>query len=337
MLTLVTGASGFIGNRIALALVERGDGVRGLVRDPGRADMLRERGVALAQGDMTDPAALRRAVEGVECVYHTAAMVGDWPDRAQAREVNVEGTRRLLQACVDARVRRIVHLSSCAVYGNRHHRGTDESTAFRYGDTYTDAKIDSERAVLSFTGRGGLETVRLRPGFVYGPGDRMLIPKLLDALTTGKFAYIGNGGKEMNCVYIDDVARIALLAGAKKEASGQAYNVTDGSRTSLRDFITFIVERLKLPAPTRRVPPPLAIMGCYVSEYLGRLLGVKKAPLLNISRLRFLYYNQFYSIDKARRELGYAPAFGYREGLPPTFEWAKRTGLLPRSLAAVAS
>ena len=125
---------------------------------------------------MTDPGALQRAVT-VECVVHTAAVVGDWPDRDDTRRVNVEGTRNLMLAARDAGVRRVVHYSSLAVYGNRHHRGTDESAPYRCGDTYTDAKIDSERAVIEFAERGELEAVSLRPGFVYGPGDRTLVPR----------------------------------------------------------------------------------------------------------------------------------------------------------------
>jgi 2-alkyl-3-oxoalkanoate reductase len=334
MLNLVTGASGFIGGKIAERLLERGDTVRGLVRDPEKAASLRARGVELIQGDMEDAESLRTAVRGVECVYHTAAVVGDWPDPVHSRRVNVEGTRTLLESSVEAGVRRFVHISSLAVYGNKHHRGTDESAPYKRGDTYTDNKIDSELAVRAFQNAGKLETVRLRPGFVYGPGDRLLIPKILDALKNNKFVFVGDGSKQMNCVYIDDLGDIVVAAGANPAANGQAYNITDGSRTPLRDFVGFITHALGMPMPTRHVPPPLAVIGCYASEYGARLLGVKSAPLMNISRLRFLYYNQYYSIEKAKRELGYAPRYTYREGLPPTLAWSRETGLAPAQPAA---
>jgi nucleoside-diphosphate-sugar epimerase len=322
MLNLVTGASGFIGGAIARALHERGDQVRGLVRDPEKAGALRALGIELVQGDMEDVASLKRAVEGVDCVYHTAAVVGDWPDPAQTQRVNVDGTRELLEASVAAGVRRFVHISSLAVYGNRHHHGTDETAPYRHGDTYTDAKIDSELVVRAFQDAGKIETVLLRPGFVYGPGDRLLIPRLREAISSGQFRFVGDGTKQMNCVYIDDVADIAVKAGTAPDAVGQAYNVTDGTDTKLRDFIALIAGAFNLPMPTRKVPPAVAVVGCYASEYGARLLRVKKAPMMNISRLRFLYYNQYYSIDKARRELGYAPRFSYREGLPITIAWA---------------
>ncbi|HEU5314693.1 MAG TPA: NAD-dependent epimerase/dehydratase family protein [Chloroflexota bacterium] len=332
MKTLVTGASGFVGSAIATALRERGDEVRGLVRDASRARGLRERGVELAHGDMTDADSLRWAVRGVECIYHTAAVVGDWPDRGETWRVNVEGTRRLLEAAEAAGVRRVVHVSSLAVYGNRHHHGTDESAPYRYGDTYTDAKIESERVVFEWSARGAMEAVCLRPGFVYGPGDRMLLPKLMTALAEGKFVFIGDGSKQMNCIYIDDLARAAVAAGSTPGISGEALNLPDGTQTTLREFITFIADWLGVEIPSRRVPPAVAIAGCYGAEHVGRLLRVKRAPLMNISRLRFLYYNQHYSIDKARRTLGYAPEVAYRTGLPRTLEWFRSEGLLPQPL-----
>jgi nucleoside-diphosphate-sugar epimerase len=326
MKALITGATGFVGSRLATTLIEQGHSVRGLVRDASRADALKKQGVELAQGDMTDTDSLRRAVAGVDQVFHTAALVGDWPDPAAIKRVNVDGTRDLVAAARDAGVRRVVHLSSLAVYGNRHHHGTDETTPYRYGDPYTDAKIDSERAMFEFVTRGEIEGVSLRPGFVYGPGDRTLLPKLLEALKAGKFMFVGDGSKQMNIVFIDDVVRALLSASAIGPANGRAYNITDGSIPALRDFITFIASSLGLPVPAKHVPPALAVAGCYTSEYVGHLLRVKRAPLMNISRLRFLYYNQHYSIARARAELAYEPRLTYREGLPQTLDWFAARG-----------
>jgi nucleoside-diphosphate-sugar epimerase len=337
MNTLVTGATGFVGSRLATALLERGDHVRALVRDQKRAAALESRGVELVAGDMKDADALRRAAEGVECVYHSAAVVGDWLDREEARQVNVEGTRHLLAACAAAGVRRAVHVSSLSVLGTKHHHGTDESGAYIYGDPYTDTKIDSERVAREFGERGELETVCVRPGFVYGPGDHQLLPRLLEALATGQFLFIGDGSKEMNSIYIDDVADAALLAGTLPQAAGQVYNLTDDARTTVKEFVTYLCDSLQIPVPTRHLPVPIAKVGCAALESVARLVGAKKPPRLNRSRLRFLYYNQYYSIEKARRELGYAPRFTYREGLPPTLEWFRAEGLLPHSIAAAGS
>jgi nucleoside-diphosphate-sugar epimerase len=336
MKVLISGATGFLGTRLAAAAQARGDTVRGLVRDLDRGADLRASGVETVPGDMLDTESLRRAVQDVDCIFHTAAVIGDWPDRDLSRRVNVEGTRTLVSLAMQANVQRVVHFSSLAVYGNQHHRGTDESAPYRYGDIYTDAKIDSERAVFDLASSGGIEAVSLRPGFIYGPGDRTLVPKILEALRAGKFMFVGDGSKQMNCVYVEDVVQAAMLASLASGVAGRAYNITDGQTPDLRDFIGFIAEYCELPMPSKHVPPVLAVAGCYTSEWLGHLLGVKHAPMMNISRLRFLYYNQAYSIARAQQELGYAPQYTIREGLPPTLDWFTARASTPAASALAA-
>jgi nucleoside-diphosphate-sugar epimerase len=336
MQTLVTGGTGFIGRRITTALLDRGDRVRVMLRDPSCAPDLSERGAELVRGDMTDPATLRSATAGIECVYHTAAAVGDWLDPKLAKRVNVDGTRDLLNACKAAGVRRVVHLSSLSVLGTKHHHGTDESAPYGYGDPYTDTKAESEKVVRGYAARGELDTVCLRPGFVYGPGDHQVIPSVLNSLATRQFRFVGDGSKQMNTIYIDDVAQAALLADQKPEAAGQVYNLTDDQRTTIKEFITFMANYLHVPVPARSLPVPLAVVAANALESFARLTHAKKPPLLNRSRLRFLYYNQYYSVEKARRELGYAPRFTYREGLPLTLDWFRETGQLPAEITAAA-
>ena len=302
---------------MARALVERGDRVRALVRDPASARDLD--GAELAVGDVTDRASLSAATEGVDRVFHCAALVGDWLDRDDIRRVNVDGTANVLDACAAARVGRLVYLSSLAVLGTKHHHGTDESAPYaKTGDVYTDAKIETERLVRE---DGRLETVAVRPGFVYGPGDRQFLPRLLDALEARRFVFVGDGSKLLNIVYIDDLVRAVLLAADSRVAGGEAYNVTDGTETSLREFVTFICGESGFPQPSRRVRPRIAWSLTYALEALAKVRRAKEAPRLNRARMKFLYYNQLFSIEKARRELGYEPRFTYREGLPPTLDW----------------
>jgi 2-alkyl-3-oxoalkanoate reductase len=326
--SLVTGGTGFIGNRLARALVERGDRVRALVRDPARAVDLRGLGVELVRGDLTDEASLGQAVVDVDRVFHAAALVGDWLDRRRAVDVNVEGIRRLLSSAVAAGVGRVVHVSSLSVLGTKHHNGTDEYAAYGYGDPYTDTKVESERVALAVNARGEIEVAVIRPGFVYGPGDRHVLPPVVDRLLRGKFVYIGDGGKQLNTVYVEDVVRAALLADQAPAAAGQVYNITDGRNTTLREFATFIAEYLGVPPPTRHLPVTAAKAATVVLESLAHAVRAKSSPPLNRSRLRFLYYNQRYSIERARQELGYEPLVSYREGLPPALDWLRSAGLL---------
>lgn len=333
--SFVTGATGFIGGRLVHALVEAGHKVRALVRDPVRAQFLHRPGVELVQGDLGDPASLDQAVTGAQRVFHCGGLVGDWLRPEETRRINVEGTRALLSASAAAGVERVVYLSSLSVYGLGHHHGTYETAPHRYsGDTYLDSKIDAERMVRVFMDRDGPETVILRPGFVYGPGDQRFMPRLLEALARHQFAYIGDGSKLLNISYVDDVVQAVLLADSTHAAAGQAYNLTDGAQTSLRTFVEFLCQQLGIPAPRKQIPPPVAWAVCHGAEAVARALRSKEAPRFNRGRMRFLYYNQRYCIDKARRELGYRPRFTYREGLPPTLAWYREQGLLPESLAA---
>ena len=237
-----------------------------------------------------------------------------------------------MTSCATAGVERVVHLSSLSVYGLGQHRGTDESAPLRYsGDPYIDSKIDAERMVRVSVDRGGPEVVILRPGFVYGPGDRRFLPTLLDALARRQFVYVGDGAKLLNLSYVDDVADALVLAASTPAAAGQAYNLTDGTETSLRAFVELLCGQLGIPAPTRRIPPPVAWAACYGAEGLARARRAKEAPRLSRGRMRFLYYNQHYSGGKAQRELGYRPRFTYREGVPPTLAWYRDHGLLPQA------
>jgi nucleoside-diphosphate-sugar epimerase len=335
--SFVTGATGFIGGRLVDALVEAGHKVRALVRDPARAQLLHRPGVELVQGDLGDPASLDGAVTGAQRVFHCGGLVGDWLRPEETRRINVEGTRALLSAAAAGGVERVVYLSSLSVYGLGHHHGTYEAAPHRYsGDIYLDSKIDAERMVRVFMDRDGPEMVILRPGFVYGPGDRRFMPRLLDGLARRQFVYIGDGSKLLNISYVDDVVQAALLADSTHAATGQAYNLTDGTETSLRTFVEFICQQLGIPAPSRQIPPPVAWAACRGAEAVARALRAKEAPRFNRGRMRFLYYNQRYCIGKARRELGYRPRFTYREGLPPTLDWYRAQGLLPESLAPAA-
>lgn len=193
-----------------------------------------------------------------------------------------------------------------------------------YGDPYTDTKIESERVARELGAGGQIEVAVIRPGFVYGPGDRNVLGALVESLRAGKFVFVGDGSKELNTVYVDDVAQAALLADETPHAAGEVYNVTDGGNTTLRDFVGFIADYLELSQPTKQLPAPVARAATGVFESLARATRAEKAPLMNKSRLRFLYYNQRYSIEKARRELGYVPHFSYREGLPPALEALSR-------------
>lgn len=324
---LITGATGFVGSHLVEACAGRGWNVRALVRSSSDTSLLQRHNATLIRGDLTDSAAVREALQGVEVVLHCAAKVGDWGPVEEYRAVNVEALRGLLDACRAQPLQRFVHFSSLGVYAARHHYGTDENEPLpqQHMDGYTQTKVESEQLVLSYYREYKLPVVVLRPGFIYGTRDRTVMPKLLDNMRNGKLRYIGGGKGAMNCIYVGNLVEAALLAVEKPEAIGQIYNLTDGEVVSKRRFIDSIADGVGLPRPQPvSVPLWLARIMAWWMERRARKKNSPKAPRLTQGRLKFLGLNLDFSIEKAKRELGYRPRWNFDEGMRETVAWYRQ-------------
>jgi nucleoside-diphosphate-sugar epimerase len=321
MTCLVTGATGFVGSHLAESCVARGLAVRALARPGSDTRHLERLGATLIHGDLSDPVALGEALQGVDCVLHAAAKVGDWGPVEDYRAVNVEGLRQLLRACADRPLRRFVHLSSLGVYALRHHHHTDEREQLpvRHTDGYTQSKVEGEQLALAYYRDKGVPVVVLRPGFIYGPRDRTVLPQLIDRLRRREVLYLGARRRLMNTIYVSNLVDAVFLALEKPEAVGQVYNLTDGEAVSKQRFLETIAATLELPKPPR-MPVPLwvARVLAWWMEGRARRRGDIHPPRLTRARLKFLGCNLDFSIDKARRELGYWPRIGFDAGMAQT-------------------
>jgi nucleoside-diphosphate-sugar epimerase len=276
---------------------------------------------------MTDEESLRKGVEGVDVVVHCAAKVGDWGPVEDYREVNVEGLRRLLEAARKVPLKRFVHMSSLGVYEARDHYGTDESEPLpaNHVDGYTQTKVESEQLAMSYYREHQLPLVVLRPGFIYGPRDRTVLPRIFHNLKEGKFRYLARGKKELNTIYVENLTEAIFLAIEKPNAVGQIYNLTDGEVISKRRFIEALVQGLNLPKPPRlSVPMWLAKPLARMMERKARKRGATEPPRLTQARLKFLGYNLGFSIEKAKRELGYRPVKSFDQGMTETIAWYRQ-------------
>ena len=285
------------------------------------ADMGRNRHFA---GDLTQPQRLAAAVEGVEAVVHCAARVGDWGPVEEYRAVNVEGLRHLLEACRGQPLKRFVHLSSLGVYAARHHHGTDETEPLpqRHLDGYTQSKAEAEKLALHYRQHDGVPVVVLRPGFIYGPRDRIVLPQLIDNLQKRRVRYIGSGTAAMNTIYVGNLVEAIFLALENAAAVGQIYNLTDGAAVSKRQFIEALADGVGVARPPwLTVPMWLAKALAGWLEGRARRLNHPHAPILTQARLKFLGLNLDFSIDKAQRELGYRPAVSFEQGMAETVTW----------------
>jgi 2-alkyl-3-oxoalkanoate reductase len=313
----ITGATGLVGSHVVEEALRRGHRVRALVRASSDTRWLDGCGVEKVVGDLADPGALGRGVAGVDWVFNCAAKVGDWGTLEEFRRLNVEAFGHLLGAASVARVERFVHVSSLGVYEGRDHHGTDETVApaAESLDAYTRSKVEAEALALRFVSDRKLPLSIVRPGFIYGPRDRTVLPKLLHSLRTGRFAYFGSGDQALNCIYVKNLVHGIFLAAEVPEAIGQVFNLTDGGRISKRAFIGRVAELDGLRSPRRKIPLWLAWTLAVLLERRARRLKSTEPPLVNKARYKFLGLNLDYSIAKAERVLGYVPPYTTDEGL----------------------
>lgn len=327
---LITGATGLVGSHVAEQARKRGYRTRALVRDPAKCGELTQWGVELVTGDMLNRESLFQAARGASVVVHCAAKVGDWGATDDYRAVNVHGLRDLLDAVqASGTLKRFVHISSLGVYAAKDHHGTDEFTPVNTEgiDGYTLSKVEAENLVRDRIRDSQLPAVILRPGFIYGPRDRTILPRLLARIKSGGFKFLGDGRQLLNNTYVGNLVVAVFLAIENDNVVGELFNITDGRLVSRREFIGTICEAAGIPTPTKSVPLPVARVLANLLEGLYRLLGKTEAPLLSSARIKFLGLHLDYSIDKARRQLGYDPPTDFTDAMRETIVWCQAAGL----------
>jgi 2-alkyl-3-oxoalkanoate reductase len=313
----ITGATGLVGGHAAEEALRRGHRVRALVRASSDTRWLDHLGVEKLTGDLEDAGSLRRGAAGADWVFNCAAKVGDWGTLAEFRRLNVDALRLLLDAARDAKVERLVHVSSLGVYEGRDHHGTDETVppAAHSLDAYTRSKTEAEALVLEYHKEHSLPVSIVRPGFIYGERDRTVLPKLLLNLRRGTFAYFGSGEQALNCIYVKNLIHAIFLAAESPAARGEVFNLTDGEPVSKIRFVSRVAELAGLRHPTRHIPLGLARLLATVVEGGAKLRGARNAPLINKARFKFLGLHLDYSIAKAQRILGYQPPYSFDEAI----------------------
>jgi len=350
---LVTGATGFVGQWIAHALLDAGYSLRLLVRNPALLSpagltpelvSLRYTGpraprVEIVPGDVLDGRSLRVALAGADTVVHSAAMVGDGGRAEPYFRVNVDGLRDLLAVASYApNFRKFILVSSLGVYPARDHFGTDESAAIDTQgiDPYTRTKAIAEKEFVAFCRDRNFPGVALRPGFVYGPGDRIVMPRLVSRLRSGQLAWFGPGTQKLNHTYVRNFADAVVLALETATEPGAVFNITDDPVGSKREFIGAVAQHLNLPIPTRQIPLKVAYtLACGFSG-IDRLLGGHGPKFISLASWKFLGLNLDYSIARAKRELGYAPKWSFAEGIRETMTALAPVGAMGTSYSATS-
>lgn len=324
---LITGATGMVGARLAEMCRDRGMSVRAICRPTSDASHLEELGVEILRGDLGDPEIPQQAMSEVDYVFHCAAKVGDWGSVEEYRKINVEALRALLDvARQQSSLKCFVHLGSLGVYPATHHYQSDETAPLpeSHMDGYTQTKLEAEKLVLQYHRDHRFPVVVLRPGFIYGPRDRTLFPPLIANLRSRLVRYIGSSKHAMNCVYVGNLVEAFFLVLNNEKAIGEVYNITDGEHVSKKRFIETVCNGFDLPYP-RPVAPPLwlARLVAWWQEGRARRRGDPQPPRVTKARIKFMGLNLDFSIEKAKRDLGYEPVKTFDEAMKETIEWFK--------------
>jgi nucleoside-diphosphate-sugar epimerase len=320
----VTGGSGFIGNHLVKKLVSEGHNVKVLVRKTSNAELLKRLPVKLVAGDIVDRKSVESLVNDVEIVYHLAAQVylGSEDD---FWNVNLRGTRNILEACLKWNINRFVHVSSIGVMGSIKNPPCDESYPFNPVTPYDRSKCEAEKFALRYHVEHGIPVTIVRPTVVYGPGN-MYFLRLYQLLQKGHFWFIGSMNNLMHPCYIENLLQGIALASENPKAVGEIYIIGDEKPVSWTEYVETIAEVINVDPPTRHVSVSLMKVIAFFYEFKSWMFGGD--PFLTRRWLDEITKDFAYDITKAKKDLGYEPEISLKEGISRTVEWYRLNGFL---------
>ncbi|WP_326545613.1 NAD-dependent epimerase/dehydratase family protein [Mycolicibacterium sp. ND9-15] len=318
---LVTGGSGFVGANLVTELLERGYEVRSFDRVP--SPLPTHPRLEVFDGDICDPDSAAAAVAGVDTVFHTAAIIDLMGGASVTEEyrrrsfaINVTGTENLVRAARAAGVKRFVYTASnSVVMGGKRISGGDETLPYteRFNDLYTETKVAAEDFVLSQNGVDGLLTCSIRPSGIWGRGDQTMFRKVFESVLAGHVkVLVGGKNVKLDNSYVHNLIHGFILAAQHLvpggTAPGQAYFINDGEPINMFEFSRPVVEACGQRYPKIRVPGRLVWLAMTIWQWLHFRFGLPK-PMVEPLAVERLYLDNYFSIAKAERDLGYRPLF----------------------------
>jgi nucleoside-diphosphate-sugar epimerase len=328
---MVTGATGFLGNRIVKMLLEEGKKVRVFVRQDYPDDR-----VEVVKGDLMDLDSIRSAVKGADVVFHTASFISWNPnDTDKLNSINIKANKDIIDACKEFNVSKLIYTSSIdAIYEGKPIKDGDESLPYpnKFIDHYSYTKAIAEKDIISANNHNGLLTCSLRTAGIYGPGDRTRLPSIIDVLRKGKYMQIGNGKSKFSHVYVDNCAYAHILAEKAlipgSAVCGQCYFITDHASGYFFDFFKPILTSLGYTIPNRKLPYSLAMIFAHLSEFIAELPWNKKSaqPMLTRYTVASTALDFSFVHNKATKDFGYMPIVPFDKAIQETIDDLRQRG-----------
>lgn len=311
----LTGGSGYVGRNLIRHFVARGSVVTALVRSEASAEIVRALGAVPFKGDLLD-AGLAAGMAGCNALIHAAADTDHGPETERQRRINVDGTRAVIDAARSAGIRSVIHLSTESVLATGQPLvNIDETMSLpaKPAGGYSHTKAAAERIALAANGPD-LSVVVLRPRFVWGRDDTTALPMLLEAVRSGKFAWIAGGSYLTSTTHVANLCHAVELA-LGRGRGGEVYFVSDGEPAPFRTVVSALIETQGLDIPDKTVPCFVVRAVAGIGDLLARLSGGRVVPPLTLQAYATSAVEVTLDIGKARRELGYAPVISREEGL----------------------
>ena len=329
MRTLVTGATGFVGRYLVQHLEAQGHQCRCLVRSRHRAEAMPTLAHAeLIEGDVTDPTSLSGMADGVDYVFHLAAE-GHVSAVSQAayqrfQQVNVQGAQNVVEACAGTGISKLVHFSSTAAMGLIHAPVVDETTPCQPATPYQRSKRQGETVVLAAARNKDVPVVIVRPCMVIGAGGHGEFRKFVRLMARGLFPKVGRGANLTPVIHVQDAVHGAMLA-AERGIPGEIYLLVGGSYP-MDEIRRLVVAALGTSPPYPYLPTWLAFAGAWAVETLACKTG--RVPMVTRRNIASTIADRVFSIEKAKRQLGFTPQVSLAEATRETVAWSQTQGIL---------
>lgn len=318
MTLVVTGATGFLGGALVRAFRQQGLEVLASGRDALRAQLLVDHGAQIVLGELSNPEVCRQLCLGAQSLVHCAALSSPWGKRVEFERCNLQASKTLFAAAQKSGVRRFVHVSTPSLYmGSGDRLNVHEDAALpKPMNEYIRTKGQAEKALVKMAEQGNTELVVLRPRALYGPGDRAIFPRLIQALRERRLPQIGGGQNIVDLTHISDaVQAVSCALQAPLIEQGRCYNVTSGRPALLWSLIRSLCQRLDLALPWGPVPRHIAHVAGGALEWGYRLSRTGHEPPLTRYLVEVLSRSMTLDISRAQQELGYVPLVEPEAGL----------------------